>query len=102
WSDPAGGAPGRAAEGEGIAAEIAATSAALTEARVPTVGVCVGEGGSGGALALAACDVLLMLEHSIFDVIGPEAAAAILSRDPSRAPEYAGLLRLTATDVAAL
>jgi acetyl-CoA carboxylase alpha subunit len=100
--DTSGAEPGPAAEAEGIAAEIAATSAALTEAAVPTVCVCVGEGGSGGALALAACDVLLMLEHSVFEVIGPEAAAAILARDPLQAPTYADLLRLTAADLVAL
>jgi acyl-CoA carboxylase subunit beta len=100
--DTPGAEPGPAAEAEGIAGEIAATTSALIEASVPTVALCVGEGGSGGALALAACDVLLMLEHSIFDVVGPEAAAAILARDPASAPEYAGLLHLTAPEVAAL
>ena len=48
--------------------------------------VCVGEGGSGGALALSYADRLLMAEHAVFSVIGPEGAAAILERDPTRAP----------------
>jgi acyl-CoA carboxylase subunit beta len=100
--DTPGAEPGPTAEADGIAAEIAATSAALTEANVPTVSLCVGEGGSGGALALAACDISLMLEHSVASVISPEGAAAILSRDPGRAASYAGRLRMTAADVVAL
>jgi acetyl-CoA carboxylase carboxyl transferase subunit beta len=100
--DTPGAEPGERAEAGGVAAEIAETFGALTEAPVPTVAVCVGEGGSGGALALAAADRLLMLEHAVFSVIGPEAAAAILARDPSLAPLFAPRLRLTAADVAAL
>jgi acetyl-CoA carboxylase alpha subunit/acetyl-CoA carboxylase beta subunit len=94
--DTPGADPGPAAEAGGIAAEIAATSAALTAVSMPTVSVCVGEGGSGGALALAACDVLLILEHAVFDVISPEGAAAILARDTARAPEFAAQLGLSA------
>jgi acetyl-CoA carboxylase carboxyl transferase subunit beta len=63
------------------------------------VSVCVGEGGSGGALALAYADRLLMLEHAVFSVISPEGAAAILERDASKAPELAARLRLTSTDL---
>jgi acetyl-CoA carboxylase carboxyl transferase subunit beta len=100
--DTPGAEPGERAEADGIAAEIAETFAAMAEAPVPTVAVCVGEGGSGGALALAAADRLLMLEHAVFSVIGPEGAAAILARDPSRAPEFADRLGLTAADVTAL
>lgn len=97
--DTPGADPGPAAEADGIANEIAATSAALTEVSVPTVAVCVGEGGSGGALALAACDTLLILEHAVFSVIGPEGAAAILARDAAQAPRFATQLRLTAADL---
>ena len=61
--------------------------------------MCVGEGGSGGALALSHADRLLMTEHSVFSVIGPEGAAAILERDPTRAPNVAGLLGLTSGDL---
>jgi len=100
--DTPGADPGPGSEAEGIAAEIAETFAAMAEAPVPTVSLCVGEGGSGGALALAAADRLLMLEHAVFSVIGPEGAAAILARDPAQAARYADRLRLTAADVAAL
>ena len=61
--------------------------------------MCVGEGGSGGALALAWCDRLLIQEHAVFSVIGPEGAAAILERDAGKAPETAGLLGLTSADL---
>jgi acetyl-CoA carboxylase carboxyl transferase subunit alpha len=81
----------------GIAKEISATFLRLLAARKPTIGIVVGEGGSGGALALAACDRLFMLENSIFSVIGPEAAAAILrQKDVS---SLAGDLKLTAHDM---
>jgi acyl-CoA carboxylase subunit beta len=100
--DTPGADPGAGSEAEGIAAEIAETFAAMAETTVPTVAVCVGEGGSGGALALAAADRLLMLEHAVFSVIGPEGAAAILARDPTQASRFADRLHLTAADVAAL
>jgi acetyl-CoA carboxylase carboxyl transferase subunit beta len=97
--DTPGAEPGPAAENEGIAAEIAATFAALDRVGVPTVSVCVGEGGSGGALALAWTDVLLVQEHAFFSVIGPESAAVILERDASRAPTVADRLALTSADL---
>jgi acetyl-CoA carboxylase carboxyl transferase subunit beta len=100
--DTPGADPGPGSEAEGIASEIAETLAAMAEAAVPTVAVCVGEGGSGGGLAFAAADRLLMLEHAVFSVIGPEGAAAILARDPAQASQYADRLRLTAADVARL
>ena len=70
-------------------------------AALPTVSVsaCVGEGGSGGALAFAAADRLLIEEHAIFSVIAPEGAAAILERDARKAPEVAERLRLTSADL---
>ena len=71
----------------------------MAAAPVPTVAVCVGEGGSGGAQALSAADRLLIQEGAIFSVIGPEGAAAILERDASRAESVAPLLRLTAADL---
>ncbi|MEZ5180012.1 MAG: hypothetical protein R2746_17490 [Acidimicrobiales bacterium] len=61
--------------------------------------VCVGEGGSGGALALSSADRFLIQEHAVFSVIGPEGAAAILARDAAKAPEVAEQLRLTSADV---
>ncbi len=87
------------AENAGIAGEIARTHLAMARASVPTVAVCVGEGGSGGAQALSAADRLLIQEHAIFSVIGPEGAAAILERDAARAPDVAPLLKLTAADL---
>ncbi len=97
--DTPGADPSPAAENGGIAGEIARTFAALAEVAVPTVSVCVGEGGSGGALALAATDRLLIQEHAVFSVIGPEGAAAILERDAARASEVAPLLKLTSADL---
>jgi acetyl-CoA carboxylase carboxyl transferase subunit beta len=86
-----------AAESEGIAREISETFVALLDAPVPTVAVCVGEGGSGGALAFAACDFFIIQEHAIFSVIAPEGAASILRR--SDVEDVARELRLTARDL---
>jgi acyl-CoA carboxylase subunit beta len=97
--DTPGADPSPAAEVDGVASEIARTLAALASCPTPTVSVCVGEGGSGGALALSFADRLLMSEHSIFSVIAPEGAAAILERDAARAAEVAGRLRLTSGDM---
>ena len=72
---------------------------ALAECPTPVVSVCVGEGGSGGALALSYADRLLMSEHAVFSVIGPEGAAAILERDPTQGPKVAGWLGLTSADL---
>jgi acetyl-CoA carboxylase carboxyl transferase subunit beta len=90
------------AENDGIAGAIAATHAAMAGAVVPTVSVTVGEGGSGGAQAFSATDRLLIQEHAIFSVIGPEGAAAILERDAGKAEEVTPLLRLTAQDLVEL
>lgn len=98
--DTPGAEPGAEAERAGIAAEIAATIQALLDASVPTVACVVGEGGSGGALALAACDRILIQEDAIFSVIAPEAAAAILKRSDVEA--VAESLRLTAEDLQSL
>ncbi len=98
--DTPGAALSPEAENEGIARAIAQTHAAMTAAPVPTVAVCVGEGGSGGAQALSAADRLLIQEGATFSVIGPEGAAAILERDATKAPVVAPLLRLTAQDLA--
>ena len=97
--DTAGADPGPDAEAEGIAREIALTFAAMDGLATPSVSVCVGEGGSGGALALAYADRLLIQEHAIFSVIAPEGAAAILERDAAKAPELAARLRLTSADL---
>jgi len=100
--DTPGAEPGQAAERNGIAAEIATTLRAMSRLRTPSVAVCVGEGGSGGAIALGHADRLLMLPGSVFSVISPEGAAAILYRDASRADELVGPLRLTSADLVGL
>jgi acyl-CoA carboxylase subunit beta len=100
--DTPGADPSSEAEADGIGLEIARTFAALAACPTPVVSVCVGEGGSGGALALGHADRLLMCEHAIFSVIGPEGAAAILERDASKAPQVAERLRLTSGDLVAL
>ena len=97
--DTPGAAPGPSSELAGIAPEIARTFAAMAAAPVQTVAVCVGEGGSGGALTLGAADRLLIQEHAVFSVIGPEGAAVILERDVTKAPEVAERLRMTSTDL---
>jgi acetyl-CoA carboxylase carboxyl transferase subunit beta len=97
--DTRGADPSPSSEGDGVAAEIARTLAAMATLPTASVAVCTGEGGSGGALAVAAADHLLMLEHSIFSVIAPEGAAAILHRDAGRAPEITESLKLTARDL---
>ncbi|MCX5294034.1 carboxyl transferase domain-containing protein [Streptomyces sp. NBC_00183] len=100
--DTPGAEPGPAAEADGVAGEIARTLLAMSGLTVPTVAVCVGEGGSGGAMAFAYTDRLFLLEGSVFSVIGPEPGAAVLFRDASRAAELARSFRLTAVELARL
>ena len=90
------------AEAGGIAHHMSWTFRRLLDVGTPTVALVIGEGGSGGALALAVCDRLLIQEHAIFSVIAPEGAAAILHRDRSRAPEVAAQLQPTAQKLAQL
>jgi acetyl-CoA carboxylase carboxyl transferase alpha subunit/acetyl-CoA carboxylase carboxyl transferase beta subunit len=97
--DTPGAYPGPEAERRGIAAAIAECLATMVTLPVPTVAVVIGEGGSGGALALATADRVLMLEHAIYSVISPEGAAAILYRNAGKAPEVAESLRLTSPDL---
>jgi acyl-CoA carboxylase subunit beta len=97
--DTPGADPSPAAEVDGVAAEIARTLAALASCPTPTVSICVGEGGSGGALALSYTDRLLICEHATFSVIAPEGAAAILERDATRAADVTDRLRLTSGDM---
>lgn len=92
--DTPGADPGPESERGGIASEIAKTFVAQAALTVPSVSLCVGEGGSGGALALAACDRLLLLDDAVFSVISPEGAATILGRDANRTQEFAKLLRM--------
>jgi acyl-CoA carboxylase subunit beta len=97
--DTPGADPSPESEAQGIAGEIARTFAAMAACPTPTVSVCVGEGGSGGAMALSYADRLLISEHAIFSVIAPEGAAAILERDVNRSPEVASLLKLSSKDL---
>jgi len=99
--DTPGAYPGVEAEERGQAAAIAANILALTGLRVPVISVITGEGGSGGALALAVADRVLMFENSVYSVISPEGCAAILW-DATAAPRAASALRITAPDLLAL
>jgi len=94
--------PGDGAEERGQAEAIARNIEEMTRLRTPIVVAITGEGGSGGALAIAVGDVVVMLEHAIYTVIPPEGCAAILWRDASRSREAAAALRLTAAELAAL
>ena len=100
--DTPGAYPGVDAEARGQAEAIARSIEACLDARVPVVSVVIGEGGSGGAIALAAGDRVLMLEHAIYSVISPEGCASILWRSAEQAKEAAEALRLTAQDLARL
>lgn len=97
--DTPGAYPGIEAEERGLAAELATSLARMSRLRVPIVTAVIGEGGSGGALALAVADRVLMLENAIYSVIAPEGAATILYRDVARAPEVSAKLKLTAAEL---
>jgi acetyl-CoA carboxylase carboxyl transferase subunit alpha len=97
--DTAGAFPGSDAEARGQAEAIARSIEACLEAPVPIVATIIGEGGSGGAIALAAGDRVLMLEHAFYSVISPEGCASILWRDAAQAPLAAEALKLTAEDM---
>ncbi|HZK73971.1 MAG TPA: carboxyl transferase domain-containing protein [Clostridia bacterium] len=97
--DTPGAATDAEAEAAGITGAVAESLARLGRLRTVVVNVVVGEGGSGGALALSVGDRLLMMENAIFSVIGPEAASTILYRDAAHAHEVAGQLKLTARDL---
>lgn len=97
--DTPGAFPGWESEATGLAGEIARTLERMSTLETPTISAIVGEGGSGGALALALADRVLMQERAFFSVISPEGAATILYRDASRAPELAESLEITAADL---
>ena len=97
--DTPGAYPGIGAEARGQAEAIARNLRAMSRFRVPIVVTVLGEGGSGGALALSLGDRILMLEHSIYSVISPESCSAILWKDQDHAKEAAEALRLTAKDM---
>jgi len=100
--DTPGAYPGVEAEEQGQAAAIAENILAMACLRTPVVAVITGEGGSGGALALAVADRVLMLQNAVYSVISPEGCAAILWDDRSQAPRAAAALRLTAADLVRL
>jgi len=98
--DTAGAYPGIGAEERGQAEAIARSTDACLSLRVPNIAVIIGEGGSGGAIAIATANRVLMLEHAIYSVISPEAASSILWRDSTKAQEAATNMKITAQDLA--
>ncbi len=97
--DLAGAFPGIGAEERGQGEAIARNLLEMSRLRVPTIATITGEGGSGGALALAVADRVLMLENAIYSVISPEGCASIMWKDPSKKIQAAAALRYTAPDV---
>jgi acetyl-CoA carboxylase carboxyl transferase subunit alpha len=97
--DTAGAYPGIDAEERGQAEAIARSTEACLRLGVPNVAVVIGEGGSGGAIAIATASRVLMLEHAIYSVISPEGAASILWRDTSKAQDAATNMKITAQDL---
>src|SRR6202142_15837 len=97
--DTAGAYPGIGAEERGQAEAIARSTEACLALGVPNVAVILGEGGSGGAIAIATANKVLMLEHAIYSVISPEGAASILWRDTTKAQDAATNMKITAQDM---
>jgi len=97
--DTAGAYPGVGAEERGQAEAIARSTAACLALRSPMISVIIGEGGSGGAIAIATANRVLMLEHAIYSVISPEGAASILWHDSTRAKDAATSMKITAQDL---
>ena len=97
--DTAGAYPGIGAEERGQAEAIARSTEKCLELGVPNIAIIIGEGGSGGAIAIAAANRVLMLENAIYSVISPEAGASILWRDAAKAQDAANNMRITATDL---
>jgi acetyl-CoA carboxylase carboxyl transferase subunit alpha len=97
--DTAGAYPGIGAEERGQAEAIARSTEACLALGVPNVAVIIGEGGSGGAIAIATANRVIMLEHAIYSVISPEGAASILWRDTTKAQEAASNMKITAQDL---
>jgi acetyl-CoA carboxylase carboxyl transferase subunit alpha len=100
--DTSGAYPGIDAEERGQAEAIARSTECCLKLGVPLIAVIIGEGGSGGAIAIATANTVLMLEHAIYSVISPEGAASILWRDPARAIDAATALKITAQDLKSL
>ncbi|HBK15358.1 MAG TPA: acetyl-CoA carboxylase carboxyl transferase subunit alpha, partial [Erythrobacter sp.] len=100
--DTSGAFPGIEAEERGQAEAIARSTEACLALPVPMVAAIVGEGGSGGAVALASAERVLMMEHAVYSVISPEGCASILWRTAEKAPDAAEAMKVTAQDLAAL
>ena len=100
--DTPGAFPGKGAEERGQSEAIARSTEKCLQLKVPLISVIIGEGGSGGAVALATANRLVMLEHSIYSVISPEGCASILWKDAEKMREAAEALRLTAQDLSTL
>jgi acetyl-CoA carboxylase carboxyl transferase subunit alpha len=100
--DTPGAFPGVEAEERGQAEAIAKSTAECLELKVPLIAVIVGEGGSGGAIAIAAANRVLMFEHAVYSVISPEGCASILWRTADKAADAAEAMRITAQDLQAL
>ena len=100
--DTSGAFPGVEAEERGQAEAIARSTEACLALQVPMVAAIVGEGGSGGAVALASANSVLMLEHAVYSVISPEGASSILWRTPDKAADAATAMKVTAQDLLAL
>jgi acetyl-CoA carboxylase carboxyl transferase subunit alpha len=97
--DTAGAYPGIGAEERGQAEAIARSTSACLSLRVPSMSIVIGEGGSGGAIAIATANRVYMLEHAIYSVISPEGAASILWRDTTRSRDAATNMKITAQDL---
>src|SRR5712692_968303 len=97
--DTPGAYPGIGAEERGQAEAIARNLFVMSRLAVPIISIVIGEGGSGGALALGVSDRVLMLEHGVYSVISPEGCAAILWDDPTKVPDAASALKMTAKDL---
>lgn len=97
--DTPGAFPGIEAEERGQAEAIAKNLYEMSMIKVPIISIIVGEGGSGGALALAVANKLIMLENAVFSVVSPEGCASILWRDSNKAPEAADRLKISAQDL---
>jgi len=100
--DTPGAYPGIGAEERGQSEAIARNLLVMSRLTVPIISIVIGEGGSGGALALGVTDRILMLEHSFYSVISPEGCAAILWDNPAKVPDAAAALKMTAQDLVGL
>ena len=97
--DTAGAFPGKDAEERGQSESIASSIALSLKIKTPIISLIIGEGGSGGAIALASANKVLMLENAIYSVISPEGCASILWRDPNKSLEAAKAMKLTADEL---